>query len=46
VDKIAEWGDKIQCVVGHGHSPFGKAQKPELWDYADGVNTMSFLAQL
>jgi hypothetical protein len=45
-DKIAEWGEKIQCVVGHGHIPFGKAQKPELWDYADGVNTMAFLAQL
>ena len=46
VDKIAGWGEKIQCVVGHGHIPFGKAQKPDLWDYADGVNTMSFLAQL
>lgn len=45
-DKISEWGEKIQCVVGHGHIPFGKAQKPDLWDYADGVNTMAFLAQL
>jgi len=32
--------------VGHGHIPFGKAQQPELWDYADGVNTMAFLANL
>ena len=46
IDKIAAWGDKIQCVVGHGHIPFGKAQAPELWDYADGVNTMTFLANL
>ena len=41
--------DKIQCVVasdklGFENSvPFGKAQSPELWDYADGVDTMKFL---
>ncbi|MCF8465326.1 MAG: acyl-CoA reductase [Flavobacteriales bacterium] len=41
--------DKIQCVVasdklGFKNSvPFGKAQSPELWDYADGVDTMGFL---
>ena len=45
-DKIAGWGEKIQCVGGHGHIPFGKAQKPALWEYADGVNTMAFLASL
>ena len=45
-DKIAQWGEKLQCVVGQGHTPFGKAQQPELWDYADGVNTMAFLANL
>ena len=45
-DKITQWGEKLQCVVGHGHIPFGKAQQPELWDYADGVNTMAFLANL
>ncbi|MFT4594703.1 MAG: hypothetical protein ACI85G_000619 [Psychroserpens sp.] len=41
--------DQIQCVVasdklGIDNSvPFGKAQSPELWDYADGVDTMAFL---
>ncbi len=41
--------DRIQCVVasdklGFENSvPFGKAQSPELWDYADGVDTMAFL---
>ena len=41
--------DQIQCVVasdslGFENSvPFGKAQSPELWDYADGVDTMAFL---
>lgn len=41
---------KIQCVVGTNGSlttvPFGKAQFPELDDYADGVDTMEFLAKL
>lgn len=38
--------EKIQCVVSSSTIPFGKAQKPELWDYADGVDTMSFLANI
>ncbi|WKZ67422.1 MAG: acyl-CoA reductase [Flavobacteriales bacterium] len=33
----------IQCVVGRGHVPFGRAQHPALWDYADGTDTMRFL---
>lgn len=41
--------DSIQCLVaseslGFENSvPFGKAQSPELWDYADGVDTIEFL---
>jgi hypothetical protein len=38
--------EKIQCIVGHNYIPFGKAQMPELWDYADGVDTMDFLTNL
>lgn len=38
--------DKIQCIVGKGYIPFGKAQQPELWDYADDVDTLSFLTNL
>ncbi len=38
--------EDIQCVLGHGMVPFGKAQSPSLTDYADGVDTMSFLAGL
>ncbi len=34
---------KIQCTTGHGFIPFGKAQSPVLWDYADGIDTLSFL---
>ena len=33
----------IQCRVGLGGIPFGSAQKPNLWDYADGVDTIKFL---
>lgn len=35
--------EDLQCVVGHGNFPFGKAQEPALTDYADGVDTMAFL---
>ncbi len=38
--------DSIQCIVGHRHVPFGKAQQPGLADYADGVDTMKFLMEL
>jgi hypothetical protein len=43
--------DQIQCIVSHakeiaGAIPCGEAQKPELWDYADGVDTMDFLLKL
>ncbi|KIC89377.1 acyl-CoA reductase [Flavihumibacter sp. ZG627] len=36
----------VQCLVGHGHTPFGTAQCPGWEDYADGVNTMAFLVTL
>lgn len=35
--------DKIQCIAGRGNIPFGKTQMPELWDYADGIDTLEFL---
>ncbi len=38
--------EDIQCLVGHGLVPFGKAQQPSLTDYADGVDTMQFLLGL
>ena len=38
--------DRIQCRVGLGGVPFGSAQKPDLRDYADGVNTLDFLRSL
>lgn len=38
--------EKIQCIAGHGHLPFGQAQQPGLTEYADGVDTMRFLLSL
>lgn len=43
--------DQIQCIVGHALSgytvvPFGAAQQPALWDYADGIDTIDFLINL
>ncbi|MGA2406570.1 MAG: hypothetical protein ABSF81_07465 [Bacteroidales bacterium] len=35
--------EKIQCLVGLHYIPFGKAQYPHLWDYADGIDTIEFL---
>jgi hypothetical protein len=36
----------IQCIVGENYIPFGKAQQPGLFDYADGTDTMEFLLGL
>ena len=36
---------EIQCIIGNGFTPFGKAQQPALSDYADGIDTMKFLEQ-
>ncbi|RYY61708.1 MAG: acyl-CoA reductase [Chitinophagaceae bacterium] len=39
-------GNDLQCLVGHGHTPFGQAQFPAINDYADGVDTLGFLTKL
>lgn len=36
----------IQCIVGKGHTAFGKSQDAGLFDYADGIDTMQFLLSL
>ncbi|VAV84558.1 FIG00652698: hypothetical protein [hydrothermal vent metagenome] len=42
--------ESIQCIVGNldieNIVPFGDTQKPQLWDYADGVDTLDFLQKL
>ena len=35
--------EKIQCIVSKHNVPFGQAQLPHLWDYADGIDTIEFL---
>ena len=41
-----EGNEDIQCIVGLDKVPFGKAQSPGLFDYADRVDTMAFLQTL
>jgi hypothetical protein len=48
---LSENESKIQCVVSkegrfEKSIPFGTAQSPEPWDYADGVDTLKFLCDL
>lgn len=46
-DRLDSDAEKIQCLLGKGSGrfmlPFGTAQDPALWDYADGVDTVEFL---
>lgn len=37
---------KLQCIVGTNYIPFGQSQTPKLNEFADGVDTLSFLSQL
>ena len=45
--ELAANKDNIQCVVANGfladEITFGNTQKPQLWDYADNVDTVEFL---
>jgi hypothetical protein len=38
--------NQLQCIVSHTDTTFGQAQKPTLFDYADGIDTMKFLMEL
>lgn len=49
--KLADVKEKTQCIVSahgwlEGSMPFGEAQCPMVWDYADGVDTLAFLQRL
>ncbi len=37
---------ELQCITGNNHISLGTAQCPSVNDYADGVDTMSFLTSL
>jgi hypothetical protein len=50
-DIIGRQQRKIQCIASAGgwypqSFDFGSLQSPELWDYADGVDTLAFLLSL
>jgi hypothetical protein len=43
--------EKIQCIVANlteieNCIPFGKAQNPDVWDYADNIDTLKFLSKI
>ena len=45
------YADRLQCVAGNHRISdkmvsFGETQSPELWDYADGIDTIAFLIGL
>ena len=50
---LATQSNQLQCIVSRDNIgfaeppsvPFGQAQKPNLFDYADGIDTMKFLFQ-
>ncbi len=48
--RLTEESEQIQCIVSNNITessiPFGKTQQPELWDYADHVDTVSFLISI
>lgn len=48
--KIHQESENIQCIVANSflenEVKFGQTQHPELWDYADGVNTLEFLSKI
>lgn len=48
VHLLQEHQNHLQCIVSECPSipnavPFGEAQHPQLWNYADGIDTMQFL---
>lgn len=49
-DQLSENKEQIQAIVSeagvHNEITFGKAQTPQLWEYADGVDTIEFLVNL
>ena len=48
--KLNNNSDNIQCIVSNNlidnSIAFGETQKPKLWDYADGIDTLNFLSTI
>ncbi|WP_306352760.1 acyl-CoA reductase [Flavobacterium sp. '19STA2R22 D10 B1'] len=49
-ERLTTESEQIQCIVSNGFIaqsiPFGHTQKPNLWDYADNVDTIAFLTKI
>ena len=46
LDELIKNQGDIQCVIGKKSVDFGKAQCPDIFSYADGLDTMQFLLSL
>jgi hypothetical protein len=51
ITELSGNNESIQCIICKNEVPFrwfqpGNAQTPELWDYADGIDTMKFLIEM
>ncbi len=44
--ELAETTGTLQCIVGQNQLSFGSTQSPQLWDYADGIDTLKWLLSL
>jgi hypothetical protein len=44
--EIQSQSEKIQCIVSKKDIRFGMSQSPELWDYADNIDTLDFLLKI
>ena len=48
--RLVSDSDRIQCVVSNSkldkQVAFGASQNPQLWDYADNVDTIAFLLKI
>lgn len=51
-NEISKQKENLQCIVGNPEfstqidTAFGQSQHPQLWDYADGIDTLDFLLKL
>ena len=49
-NRLETENEQIQCIVSKNiitnSIAFGQTQKPQLWDYADNVDTIKFLLNL
>jgi hypothetical protein len=40
---LGSLAESVQCTISTTDIPFGTSQMPQLWDYADGIDTIEFI---